>query len=144
MTRVRAPHHARVKIGDRDRQGEPAPLLTGGLLSPGACTGGSRLWFPGLRLAFQKGHLAAQSWWAQVGSNHRLLACKAEYGKEYAQLSGPVHAAELRKPCPEMPWGAWESLHGGSRKWFPEQSVDLSLLERVGPGGRATGVAPAG
>lgn len=26
---------------------------------PGACTGGSRLWFPSLRLAFQKGHLAA-------------------------------------------------------------------------------------
>jgi hypothetical protein len=43
----------------------------------GACTGGSRLWLPGLRLAFQKGHLTAKTWWAQVGSNHRLLACKA-------------------------------------------------------------------
>ena len=43
----------------------------------GACTGGSRLWLPGLRLAFQKGHLAAKTWWAQVGSNHRPLACKA-------------------------------------------------------------------
>src|SRR5262249_22817706 len=73
----------------------------------------------GLRLAFQKGHLAARTWWAQVGSNHRLLACKAENGQEYAQLPGPVHAGELRKPCPEMPWGAWGSLHGGSRKWFP-------------------------
>jgi len=60
-------------------------------------------------------------WWAQVGSNHRLLACKAEYGKDYAQLSGPVHTAELRKPCREVPQGAWGSLHGGSRKWFPEQ-----------------------
>ena len=28
----------------------------------GACTGGSRLWLPGLRLAFQKGHLAAETW----------------------------------------------------------------------------------
>ncbi len=36
---------------------------------PSACTGGSRLWLPGLRLAFQKGHLAAQTWWAQLGSN---------------------------------------------------------------------------
>jgi hypothetical protein len=45
---------------------------------PGACTGGSRLWLPGLRLAFQKGHLAAKTWWAQVGSNHRPLACKTK------------------------------------------------------------------
>jgi len=28
--------------------------------------------------------------------------------------------------------GADHSLHGGSRKWFPEQSVDSSLRERVG------------
>ncbi len=32
-----------------------------------------------------------------------------------------VHPLDLRKPCPEMPGGAWDSLHGGSRKWFPEQ-----------------------
>ena len=44
----------------------------------GGCTGGSRLWLPGLRLAFQKGHLAAKTWWAQLGSNQRPLACKAE------------------------------------------------------------------
>ena len=43
----------------------------------GACTGGSRLWLPGLRLTFQKGHLAAKTWWAQLGSNQRPLACKA-------------------------------------------------------------------
>jgi hypothetical protein len=30
-----------------------------------------------------------------------------------------------------MPSGAWESLHGGSRKWFPEQCADPSLKERV-------------
>ena len=47
------------------------------------------------------------------------------------QLAGPVYAAELRKPCPEMPSGAWESLHGGSRKWFPENSVDPTLRKRV-------------
>ena len=98
---------------------------------PGACAGGSRLWLPVLRLVFQKGHLAAKIWWAQVGSNHRHLACKAEYGQEYAQLAGPAHASELRKPCPEMPSGAWESLHGGSRKWFPGQFADPSLKERV-------------
>lgn len=48
---------------------------------------------------------------------------KAEYGTEYAQLTGSAHASELRKQCPEMPQGAWESLHGGSRKWFPEHDV---------------------
>jgi hypothetical protein len=66
-----------------------------------------------------------------VGSNHRHLACKAENGQEYAQLTGPVHAAELPKQCLEMPQDAWKSLHGGSRKWFPEQSADPSLEERV-------------
>jgi hypothetical protein len=30
-----------------------------------------------------------------------------------------------------MPQDAWESLHGGSRKWFPEQSADPSFDERV-------------
>jgi len=110
---------------------QPVDALRGPLPHPGACTGGSRLWFPSLRLAFQKGHLTAQTWWAQVGSNYRLLACKAEYGQEYAQLTGPVHSLDLRKQCLEMPSGAWESLHGGSRKWFPEQSAGHSLQERV-------------
>ncbi len=32
---------------------------------------------------------------------------------------------------PEMSQGAWGSLHGGSRKWFPEQSADPSAKERV-------------
>ena len=111
----------------------PWPLGT--LSARERAPGGSRLWFPSLRLGFQKGRLAAQTWWAQVGSNHRHLACKAEYGQEYAQLSALVYASDLRKPCPEMPWGAWESVHGGSRKWFPEQSADPSLLERVATGG---------
>ena len=77
-----------------------------------------------------------------MGSNHRLLACKAEYGKEYAQLTGPVHALDLRKQCLEMPGGTWESLHGGSRKWFPEQSANPSLKSELQPGGKAIGVAP--
>jgi hypothetical protein len=59
------------------------------------------------------------------------LACKAEYSQDYAQLPGPTHAVELRKPCREVPQSAWESLQGGSRKWFPEQSADPSLKERV-------------
>src|SRR6516165_6143410 len=107
----------------------PGPL---GILP---ASGGGHRWFPAMvpsfRLAFKKGQLAAKTWWAQVGSNHRLLACKAETGKEYAQLPASAHASELRKPCPEMPSGAWKSLHGGSRKWFPEQSADPSLIERV-------------
>ena len=44
--------------------------------------------------------------WAQVGSNHRLLACKAEYGTDYAHLCALVHPLELRKQCPEMSQGA--------------------------------------
>jgi hypothetical protein len=75
-----------------------------------------------------------------VGSNHRLLACKAENGKDYAQLPGPAHLPELRKPCPEMPGGAWKSLHGGSRKWFPEQSAVQRLLTDAS-GRSVTGVA---
>src|SRR5579859_3557795 len=56
---------------------------------------------------------------------------RREYGTDYAQLCALVHALELRKPCPEMSQGAWSSLHGGSRKWFPEQSADPSPKERV-------------
>ena len=77
-----------------------------------------------------------------MGSNHRHLACKAENGTEYAQLPGSAHAADLRKPCPEMPSGAWESLHGGSRKWFPEQLADPRLKSELGSGGKAIGVHP--
>ena len=79
-----------------------------------------------------------------MGSNHRPLACKAEYGQEYTQLSGSAHASELRKPCLEMPKGAWKSLHGGSRKWFPEQPADPRLSSELGPVGRPNGDAPAG
>jgi hypothetical protein len=54
-----------------------------------------------------------------------------------------LHVLDLRKPCPEMPRGAWESVHGGSRKWFPEQrprsrqSTDLDPDGRPGLGARA-------
>jgi hypothetical protein len=30
-----------------------------------------------------------------------------------------VHPLGLRKPWLEVSWGAWESVHGGSRKWVP-------------------------
>ena len=69
--------------GARRPHGAPSWSRGGGHCSwapfsrPGACTGGSRVWLPGFRLAFQKGNLAGRTWWAQVGSNHRLLACKA-------------------------------------------------------------------
>ena len=90
-------------LGDADPRDIAGQVKRVGLQIQGACTAGSRLWFPGLRLAFQKGHLAGKTWWAQVGSNHRHLACKAENGNEYAQLSASVHGGELRKPCPEVP-----------------------------------------
>jgi hypothetical protein len=57
--------------------------------------------------------------------------------------------------APEMPWGAWESVHGGSRKWFPEQhrrsvhressAAEPATLERVstGLGGMLAGLRPA-
>jgi hypothetical protein len=38
---------------------------------------------------------------------------------------------ELRKPCREMSWDAWESVHGGSRKWFPEHHQRSRYL-RIG------------
>ena len=59
----------------------------------GACTGGSRLRLPGLRLAFQKCYLAAETWWAQLGSNHRPLACKAKTAHKKFQLTEPVSCA---------------------------------------------------
>jgi hypothetical protein len=39
---------------------DDAAMALGHLPGMGECTGGSRLWLPGLRLAFQKGHLAAK------------------------------------------------------------------------------------
>ena len=81
-----------------------------------------------------------------MGSNHRLLACKAENGKRYAQVTESDHPSELRKPCPEMPSGAWNSLHGGS---VPASGSRSSLLtprfkSELGSGGRPTGVPPTG
>jgi len=43
-------------------------------------------WFPAVVTEFPISGLkrpsSCKTWWAQVGSNHRLLACKAENGKE--------------------------------------------------------------
>ena len=66
-----------------------AAMPLGTLPRPGACTGGSRLWLPGLRLAFQKGHLAGKTWWAQLGSNQRPLACKVSF---YRRWTSPAVA----------------------------------------------------
>jgi len=48
-----APRHGRGRPGCL-APGHPSPR-------PGACTGGSRLWLPVLRLVFQKDHLAAET-----------------------------------------------------------------------------------
>ena len=87
-----------------------------------ACTGGSRLWLPILRLAFQKlssscGNFGGRRWVRTTGFS--LVRRKQPTIKSSSQSR--LHALDLRKPCPEMPRDAWESLHGGSRKWFPEQ-----------------------
>ncbi|MGP7997355.1 MAG: DUF664 domain-containing protein [Streptosporangiaceae bacterium] len=49
------------------------------------------------------------------------LARKAKTAHKRSSSQSRLHALDLRKPCPEMPRDAWESLHGSSRKWFPEQ-----------------------
>jgi len=87
-----------------------------------ACTGGSRLWFPILRSEFQKrpsscGKLRGRRWVRTTGFS--LVRRKQLTIRSSSQTR--LHALDLRKPCPEMPRSAWESLHGGSRKWFPEQ-----------------------
>jgi hypothetical protein len=69
-------------------------------------SGSVHRWFPavvtGSPIRVSKRPSSCKTWWAQVGSNHRLLACKAEWSQDCARLSGPVHAFELRKPCREM------------------------------------------
>ena len=87
-----------------------------------ACTGDSRLWFPILRLAFQKlssscGNFCGRRWVRTTGFS--LVRRKQLTTRSSSQTR--FHALDLRKPWPEMPRDAWESLHGGSRKWFPEQ-----------------------
>ena len=51
--------------------GHPSPVREHAPVVPGCG-------YRGLRLAFQKGHLAAKTWWAQLGSNQRPLACKTK------------------------------------------------------------------
>jgi hypothetical protein len=81
----------------------------------GGCTGGSRPWLPGLRLEFQKGSLAAKLWWAQVGSNHRPLACKASaLPLSYAPLVRAGGAAHLDRSQRTGPT-AWPHLAGRAK-----------------------------
>jgi threonine dehydrogenase-like Zn-dependent dehydrogenase len=100
-------------------------MAPGHLAGMGACTGGSRLWLPALRLAFQKGHLAAKIWWAQQGSNLWLLACKA------SALPLSYAPVLLRRP-PEA-----ESLPGYRFPgvWLPIQPghETFGTIERLGP-----------
>jgi hypothetical protein len=58
--------------------------------------------------------------WAQVGSNHRPLACKAKTATESHQLPESIYVPELLKLCRKMPVSAWKSVHDGSRYWFPD------------------------
>jgi hypothetical protein len=64
--------------------------------------------------------------------------------KDCAQLSGPAHAPELRKPCREMASGAWESSHGGSCNGSQSSLLTPRLRSELQSGGGVTGVAPAG
>jgi hypothetical protein len=118
LQRRRVPAAARRARGPEGcRQGRWAPFAR-----LGACTGGSRLWCPIPRLAFQKlssscGNFGGRSW---VRTSDPSLVRRKQPTKRSSSQSR-LHAPDLRKPCPEMPRDAWESLHGGSRKWFPEQ-----------------------
>jgi hypothetical protein len=86
-----------------------------------ACTGGSRLWFPILRSAFQKrpsscGNLRGRRWVRTTG----FSLVRRNRAGDLPRPERSVHPLDLRKPWLEMSWGAWESVHGGSRKWFPD------------------------
>ena len=62
-----------------------SPSRRASLPCHGAGTGGSWPWFPMLRLAFHKWLSSCEDFsWAQVGSNHRLLACKQGVRKRCA------------------------------------------------------------
>jgi hypothetical protein len=86
------------------------------------CTGGSRRWLPALRLVFSKrpssfGNLRGRNW---VRTSDPSLVRRNNAGI-LSSYEGAAYKLDLRKPCLKMPWGAWRSAHGGSRKWFPEQ-----------------------
>jgi hypothetical protein len=98
------------------------PWPQGHLPGMGACTGGSRLWLPVLRLKFQKSLFSCKNLVGAVGfepTNPSLVRRNQPTIKSSSQTR--LRALDLREPCPEMPRDAWESLHGGSRKWFPKQ-----------------------
>ena len=59
--------------------------------------------------------------WAQQGSSLRPLACKAKIRMRLHQVPELIYLRELRKRCPGIPADVCTSLHGGSRKWFPER-----------------------
>jgi hypothetical protein len=51
-----------------------------------------------------------------------------------------VHPLDLRKPCLEMSRGVWESVRGGSRKWFPDQMASGLVDTARRPGVHMQGV----
>ena len=95
--------------------GHPSPR-------PGACTGGSRRWLPGLGLVFLKSppsctNTGERRWVRTTG----ISLVRRKKPRMTSSSQTLAHALDLRKPCPEMPWDAWGNVHGGSRQRFPEQ-----------------------
>jgi hypothetical protein len=96
--RLPSAHGALVVEGDIARpRGHPSP------------SGSMHRWLSavvtGSPISVSKIHLAAKSWWAQVGSNHRLLACKASalplsYAPSSAQPPGGG-GIPARVPAPD-------------------------------------------
>jgi hypothetical protein len=93
------PPHGAPRGPDRCSPGRRARLP-----HQGPCTGGSRLWFPILRLAFQKrpsscGDFRGRRWVRTTGfSLVRRNRVRIKPSPKAAD-----HAFELRKPCREMP-----------------------------------------
>jgi hypothetical protein len=109
--RILQPHAAPAAAGACRRTAHPRgpegcrrPGRRARLPHQGACTGGSRLWFPVLRLAFQKlssscGNSGGRNW---VRTSDPSLVRRKRPTKRSSSQSR-LHALDLRKPCTEMP-----------------------------------------
>ena len=82
-------------------------------------SGSTHRWFPAVvtnhSTSTSKGHLAAETWRAQVGSNHRLIACKAEQGRGSAQareVSSSTRPARLARAASRAGFGARTGSYG--------------------------------
>ena len=96
----------------RGRKGT-RPLPRGTLPPPGS----THRWFPAVvtwpPISASKCHLAAQTWWAQLGSNQRPLACKAS--------ALPLSYAPLAAAAGLLPRPAYRSV-GAGRPDIPHQN----------------------